>query len=74
LALPVALACNTAITPDCIKLLYNITDPTTAVAGNELGIFEGVNDKYAQGDLDDFFAAFALNIPLGTHPTLKSVE
>lgn len=40
-AVPSGIAdCGTEIIPDCIKALYNITDPTTAIAGNSLGIFE----------------------------------
>ena len=51
--------CQTAMTPDCIAIMYNITKPTTAVPGNELGIFEDLGDVYSQTDLDDFFSAFA---------------
>ena len=51
--------CDIAITPECIKALYNITDPTTAAEGNELGIFESIADVYAQEDLNLFFLNFA---------------
>lgn len=47
-AVPTGTAnCGTEIIPDCIKALYNITDPTTATAGNSLGIFEDT-DWYTQ--------------------------
>ncbi|KAJ5522710.1 hypothetical protein N7513_013283 [Penicillium frequentans] len=66
--------CDLAVTPQCIKEMYNITAGTTATKGNELGIFEGVGDVYAQEDLDLFFATLASDIPSGTHPTLKAVD
>lgn len=36
--------------------MYNITEGTTATAGNELGIFEDLADYFSQVDLDLFFA------------------
>lgn len=51
--------CQTAMTPDCVAILYNITRPTTAVPGNELGIFEDLGQVYSQTDLDDFFMTYA---------------
>jgi tripeptidyl-peptidase-1 len=59
LAIPELLICNFAITPACIKALYNVTAPTKAAAGNQLGIFEDLGDVYSQTDLNLFFAAFA---------------
>lgn len=50
--------CDTMITPACIKALYNITTPTKAAAGNELGIFEE-GDFYSTEDLVEFFTTFA---------------
>lgn len=38
---------------------YNITTPTKAAPGNELGIFEDLNDKYSQTDLNLFFLTLA---------------
>ncbi|KAJ5645872.1 hypothetical protein N7490_002244 [Penicillium lividum] len=66
--------CDVAVTPQCIKEMYNITAGTTATKGNELGIFESIDDVYAQEDLDLFFTTLASNIPIGTHPTLKGVD
>ncbi|KAI9731285.1 MAG: Tripeptidyl-peptidase sed1 [Claussenomyces sp. TS43310] len=66
--------CTIAITPDCIRALYNITKPTTAVAGNALGIFEALGDIYSQQDLSEFFDILANNIPSSTHPTLHGVD
>jgi tripeptidyl-peptidase-1 len=39
--------------------MYNITEGTSATKGNELGIFEGLGDVYAQEDLDLFFTTLA---------------
>jgi tripeptidyl-peptidase-1 len=36
--------------------MYNISEGTSATKGNELGIFEGTGDVYAQTDLDLFFS------------------
>ncbi|KAF1990249.1 putative alkaline serine protease AorO [Aulographum hederae CBS 113979] len=70
--------CQVAITPDCIKTLYNITTPTKAAKGNELGIFENLAQYYSQTDLNEYFLAFqTINkpvIPIGTHPVNGSVD
>ena len=36
--------------------MYNISEGHSATEGNELGIFEGIGDVYAQEDLDLFFS------------------
>jgi tripeptidyl-peptidase I len=59
LAIPELLVCSIAITPACIKALYNVTAPAKAATGNELGIFEDLGDVYSQTDLNLFFASFA---------------
>ena len=51
--------CDVAITPACVRALYNITKPTKAAPGNQLGIFESIGDVYAQEDLDLFFLSLA---------------
>ncbi|KAL7907385.1 Tripeptidyl-peptidase sed1 [Trichoderma velutinum] len=66
--------CDTVITPPCIRALYNITLPTKAVEGNDLGIYESADDHYSQEDLDNFYTTFAPNIANGTGPTFKSVD
>nr|POE79437.1 tripeptidyl-peptidase sed1 [Quercus suber] len=66
--------CDTAIVPNCISRLYNITAGTKHAAGNELGIFEDLGDVYSQTDLNLFFATLAPQIPQGTHPKLDSID
>lgn len=39
-------------------VMYNITEGTSATAGNELGIFQ-TGDVYSQEDLDLFFSTLA---------------
>jgi len=59
LAIPELLVCDIAITPVCIKALYNVTAATKAASGNELGIFEDLGDVYSQADLSLFWLTFA---------------
>ncbi|KAJ5569507.1 uncharacterized protein N7459_008937 [Penicillium hispanicum] len=66
--------CDVAVTPQCIKTMYNISEGSSATKGNELGIFEGIGDVYSQEDLDEFFMTLASNIPSGTHPILKGID
>lgn len=75
LAAPLLSLCDVAITPPCIEAMYNFTKQTTsAVPGNELGIFEDLGDVYAQEDLNLFFLTLQQRIPIGTHPVLKAVD
>lgn len=70
--------------------LYNITVGNTSVAGNELGIFEDLNDILDQKDLNQFFNLFypyvlhqtvrrrllthCSTIPKGTTPILQPID
>ena len=74
LALPLLSLCDVAITPECINAMYNITKATSAVPGNELGIFEDLGDVYAQEDLNLFFLTLQQRIPIGTHPKLEAID
>ncbi|KAL9095664.1 MAG: hypothetical protein Q9165_002096 [Trypethelium subeluteriae] len=66
--------CDVAITPACIRALYNVPlPPATAQPGNSIGIFED-GDFYTQEDLNLFFANFTPYIPQGAHPTLDSID
>lgn len=59
LAIPELAVCDVAITPVCIKALYNVTAGTKASSGNQLGIFEDLGDVVSQTDLNEFFLTFA---------------
>lgn len=74
LARPLGTLCKTAIVPDCISTMYNITSSPLHAPGNEMGIFEDLGDVYSQADLDDFFLTFARGIPTGTHPVFSPVD
>ena len=50
--------CGTAITPACIKAMYNISTGTLKNSKNTLGIFE-FGDIYAQADLNSFYKTYA---------------
>lgn len=65
--------CDSMVTPACIQAFYNITAPTKAAAGNQLGIFEE-GDFYAAEDLLEFFLLFSPNIPVTTEPTLHGID
>ena len=62
------------MTPACIRALYGIPNGSSAkVPLHNLGVYE-TGGAYAQADLDQYFAAFAPNVPAGTHPRLASVN
>lgn len=41
---------------DKIQAQYGLPEGTTAIPGNELGIFESLNDHYVKEDLDAYFS------------------
>ena len=61
--------CGSAITPACIRALYNIPAASGSDNQNALGIYENQNDVYSQDDLNLFFAKYAPQVPQDTHPT-----
>lgn len=55
--------------------MYNITaNPTTAVSGNELGIFEDLDDHYSGVDLSEFFLTLAPEISASTRPINRLID
>lgn len=66
--------CNTLVTTDCIRTQYNIPNNTLAAPGNELGIFESLDDHYGKHDLDVFFSTLHPYIPNGTYPKEESID
>ncbi|KAL2131343.1 hypothetical protein VTI74DRAFT_5232 [Chaetomium olivicolor] len=66
--------CSDEITPHCIRAQYQIPNGTKAARGNELGIFQSLNQHYSQEDLDTYWRYIAPWVPRGTHPKLRSIN
>ena len=66
--------CDFYVTDTCIKAQYNIPNNTLAAPGNELGIFESLDDHYSKLDLDVYFSTLYPYIPNGTYPTEKLID
>lgn len=68
-------SCWQKATPQCIKDLYQIADPSenTTQPGNDLGLYEE-EMPYDQLNLDLFFSQFAPHIPNDTHPEALSID
>ncbi|PSS03203.1 Pro-kumamolisin [Coniella lustricola] len=58
--------CDTMITPDCLRALYNMPKGTLANASNALGIVEYTPQAFLQTDLDLYFDQFTPDIPQKT--------
>lgn len=70
---PFALTtCNTQITPDCLRALYNFTNGT--LAKSSYGIVEYTPQAYLQSDLNLFYSNLAREIPSGTAPIFDSID
>lgn len=70
---PFALTtCNTQITPDCLRALYNFTNGSLAMSS--YGIVEYTPQAYLQTDLNLFYSNLARQIPSGTAPTFDSID
>ncbi|CAI7565483.1 unnamed protein product [Penicillium glandicola] len=59
--------CGTAMTPACIKALYQIPNATKAHKDNSLGLYEQ-GDYFAKSDLDLYYKAYSPWVPQGTYP------
>lgn len=64
--------CIQSMTPQCIKILYNIPEVTNVQPNNPLGIYES-SSNYSQTVLDAFFHTFAPEIPTGTTPIYNEI-
>ena len=67
-------SCSSLVTPLCVRAMYNITEGTSSVPGNELGIFEGSGENLDQVDMNLFYKALDPRIPKGTFPILKEID
>ena len=71
--LPFALTtCNSQITPDCLRALYNFTNGT--LAKSSYAVVEYTPQAYLQSDLNLFYSNLARQIPAGTAPTFDSID
>ncbi|KAL6713742.1 hypothetical protein ACLMJK_008234 [Lecanora helva] len=64
--------CNTQITPDCLRALYNF--PNGTLAKSSYGIVEYTPQAYLQNDLNLFYTNLAREIPAGTAPIFDSID
>ncbi|KAK8006812.1 hypothetical protein PG989_000802 [Apiospora arundinis] len=73
---PNATTCDIYVTAECTRVQYNLPNGTTSHPGNELGIFESLDDHYSRADLDVFFSTLYphMNIPKGTYPEERLVD
>ncbi|CAJ2505810.1 Uu.00g132040.m01.CDS01 [Anthostomella pinea] len=73
---PNSTTCSTYVTADCTRVQYNLPNGTTSTPGNELGIFESLDDHYSKHDLDVFFSTLYpyMNIPNGTYPEERLID
>lgn len=66
--------CYKYVTAECMRAQYGIPNNTLAAPGNELGIFESLDDHYSKYDLDVFFSTIYPYIPNGTYPIEKLID
>lgn len=64
--------CDTYITPDCLRLLYNF--PNGTLNESSYGIVEYTPQAYLQSDLNLFYSNLAREIPSGTGPTVDLID
>ena len=64
--------CNTQITPDCLRALYNF--PNGTLAKSSYGVVEYTPQAYLQKDLNLFYSNLAREIPAGTAPIFDSID
>ncbi|KAI0018743.1 subtilisin-like protein [Xylariomycetidae sp. FL0641] len=73
---PNSTTCSIYVTADCTRVQYNMPNGTSDFPGNELGVFESLDDHYSKADLDVFFPTLYpyLNVPKGTYPEERLVD
>ncbi|KAJ3559780.1 hypothetical protein NPX13_g9488 [Xylaria arbuscula] len=73
---PNSTTCSIYVTAECTRAQYNIPKGSTKFPGNELGIFEDLDDHYSKEDLDVFFKTLYpdLNVPTGTYPEERLID
>ncbi|KAI0482591.1 subtilisin-like protein [Xylariaceae sp. FL0804] len=73
---PNATTCSIYVDANCTRAQYDIPLGKTAVEGNQLGIFESLDDHYSKKDLDEYFATLypELHVPNGTYPEERLID
>ncbi|KAH8900403.1 putative Tripeptidyl-peptidase sed1 [Thozetella sp. PMI_491] len=69
-----ASICDTVVSPVCILSQYRIPKGQLASPGNELGIFQDLDQHYSPSDLDLYWANVYPDIPEGTYPIEKNID
>ncbi|KAF8889616.1 peptidase S8/S53 domain-containing protein [Infundibulicybe gibba] len=64
--------CDVAVTPDCLRSLYNMTYTPRATDRNSFGILNRASNGYLQSDLDMFFRNFSPSL-VGKAPVFVSM-
>ncbi|KAJ7909636.1 peptidase S8/S53 domain-containing protein [Mycena leptocephala] len=67
------MGCDQAITPACIRSLYNMTYVPKATDRNSFGIVSQAPATYLQSDLDSFFGNFSPSL-VGKSPLFVSID
>ncbi|KAK6359200.1 hypothetical protein TWF696_000364 [Orbilia brochopaga] len=65
--------CDAAITPDCLRQLYNFGENHNPVKGNSFAIVAFTPQTYLQADMDVFFSNFSPS-QVGAGPIVKSID
>lgn len=72
--LPVDLQkCGTDVTIACIRALYNVPVPTTALPGNSVGTFQQ-GSYFSEDDINAYFKKYAPYVPQGTFPVNATID
>ena len=64
--------CDSLITPDCLRALYNL--PNGTLQKSSFGVVEYSPQAYLQSDLNMFYKNLAMQVPNNTAPKLRSVD
>ncbi|KAG5646730.1 hypothetical protein DXG03_002412 [Asterophora parasitica] len=65
--------CDTLVTPNCLRSLYNITYVPKATNRNTFGVVNYYSNVYLQSDLDTFFRNYSPAL-VGKSPQLISID
>ncbi|RDW61306.1 hypothetical protein BP5796_11198 [Coleophoma crateriformis] len=65
--------CDTMITMECLRALYDVPIPTSAIANNTLGVVEYTPQAFLQSDMNMWFKQFAPDLE-GKSPDVKFVD